>query len=406
MKLAQKFTHIGIYLVYIGVGIAVFYSFGQLRGYLLQTTPGSVKGARPSMIPFASARPNMPLSFRGSIPYWDQKAAVDSFFRHRDVLGSISLFWYHLASDSTLAKYIAAEEDRSIIDSAHREKVKVSMVVTNLPDERGSTWDSGRVEKVLTKPELRQKYIDGIVQKIADLGFDGVTIDYEEVEANLRDEFSFFIREMSTTLHQQGYFVGVALHPKTGGSLDKLYRFQDWKALSTYADELYIMAYGEHWDEGSPGPIASSQWVEKIVEYAREQALPLEKFYLGLPLYGYDWEEGSDDKATGLTYQDVRRLMDKYKIASEWGEDTPAPFFRYEEDERGHEVWFENAASVEEKIKLAQSAGFGGVTFWRLGGEDPEVWERVRRMTTPIATPAKPEPSAEPSSQVVPITKP
>ena len=59
-----------------------------------------------------------------------------------------------------------------------------------------------------------------------------------------------------------------------------------------------------------------------------------------------------------------------------------------------HEVWFENGPSVEVKVQLAREAGFGGVTFWRLGGEDPEVWERVRKfISTPSAQPSQPSAS-------------
>ena len=36
-----------------------------------------------------------------------------------------------------------------------------------------------------------------------------------------------------------------------------------------------------------------------------------------------------------------------------------------------------------EKIKLAESAGFGGVSFWRLGGEDPEIWDKLPRKFIP-----------------------
>jgi spore germination protein YaaH len=320
------------------------------------------------------------LKVRGSIPYWDETTAFASLRANKDIFDSVSLFWLYLTEEGNLAKYSPADKDTSMIDFAREEGIKVSMVVTNLPEEEAATWDSSLVEQIIRDSEIRKKHIEDLIYVVNEWGVDGVTIDFEEIVPETREDFSIFIKELSQAFHQKGLFVGVALHPKVGKKNDQLYDFQDWKALAQSADELYIMAYGEHYDEGRPGPIASKDWVESIIAYAKAQEVPLEKFYLGIPLYGYDWTVDSEIKASGLKYNQIRELMKRYNVNEEWGEDAPAPFFRYiDGDGWEHEVWFENAASVEDKIDIADKAGFGGVTFWRLGGEDPDVWERLAR---------------------------
>jgi len=39
---------------------------------------------------------------------------------------------------------------------------------------------------------------------------------------------------------------------------------------------------------------------------------------------------------------------------------------------------FENAESVKAKLNLAKKMVLGGVTFWHIGGEDPEIWNAVQ----------------------------
>jgi spore germination protein YaaH len=209
-----------------------------------------------------------------------------------------------------------------------------------------------------------------------------VSIDYEEVNGSQRSRFTDFIKELSQALHARNKFVGVALHPKVGEASDNRYEFQDWEALSSYADSLYIMSYGEHYDEGEAGPIASLPWVEDIISYTESLNVAVNKFSLGIPLYGYDWEE-DEDAADGLVYTDVMALVADHEAEPVWDSEAASPYFHYDEDGDDHEVWFENAKSATEKIELAKKSGFGGITFWRLGGEDRDTWRELNMIGIP-----------------------
>ena len=348
-----------------------------LKVYLLRTSPkDQPQTSSFSQVPTATPTPRPPLLVKGSIPYWDQKLAFRTFGDHVEKLNFVSLFWYYLTDDGLIRKYQYAQEDASIIRFAHDHGVQVTAVITNLPEEEGSTWDSDRVERMLIDRETRARHIADIIEKLDSLDFDGVSIDYEGVVGSQRENFTLFIQELATALHHSKKLVGVALHPKTGEASDRRYDFQDWVPLSAAADQLYIMAYGEHWDGGEAGPIASYGWVERIVRYASSLNVPKNKLFLGIPLYGYDWSEGGSD-ATGLTYSDVGKLVARYSPELEWDSNARSPHFHYESSGREHEIWFENARSVGEKIKLADETGLAGVAFWRLGGEDPKLWETI-----------------------------
>lgn len=314
---------------------------------------------------------------KAAIPYWDQENALLSFREHIDYIDYINLFWYYVEEVGTIATYQYAKEDKEIIDFAHKHSVKVFAVITNLP-EQGS-WDSRRVELVIKDRSSREKHIENIVTKLELFGFDGVDIDYEEVEASEKEDFSLFIKELSNTLHKRGKIVAVALHPKTIHSQKGNGEFQDWKKISDYADHLNIMAYGEHWDESEAGPIASIGWVKSILEYAKGLTISPEKFFLGIPLYGYDWNKDDGEVAEGLTYIDVQSLLRKYNAKEYWDESPKSPSFFYTRNGEKHEVWFENAESIKEKILLADGAGLGGVSFWRLGREDSRIWSMLEK---------------------------
>jgi len=366
-----RFIFLFLFLTIISLaGLRVYLAFRQP---LPQSgLPGNFSTIRSH--PIATPTPRPPLLVKGSIPYWDQRLAVRSFQDHVEQLDIVSLFWYYLTDDGLVRKYQYAQEDASIIRFAHDHGVQVTAVITNLPEEEGSSWDSDRVERILADRETRAKHIEEIAVKLDLLDFDGVSIDYEGVVGSQRENFTLFIQELAAALHRTNKLVGVALHPKTGEASDLRYDFQDWVSLAAAADQLYIMAYGEHWDDGGPGPIASYGWVESIVRYASSMKVPKNKLFLGIPLYGYDWPAGGNE-ATGLTYSDVGKLVARYSPELKWDSNARSPHFHYVGDRRDHEVWFENARSAGEKIRLADETGLAGIAFWRLGGEDPKIWE-------------------------------
>lgn len=310
-----------------------------------------------------------PLVVKGSIPYWDQDNAFESFQKNVQSFNYVNLFWYFLTNDGMIQKYAYANEDKNIIDFANKNNVKVMAVITNLPEIEGTTWDSKRVERVINNRAKREKHISDILTKLELLNFNGVNIDYEEVDSSQKDNFSLFIKELADALHKKGKIVAVSLHPDIN-------TFQDWQLLAEYSDQLSIMAYNEHWDESDAGPIASYNWVKKIIENTQKLNIPPGKLFLGIPLYGYDWNKDNDRKARGLTFNDAKQLIADFDVEEKWDNNSRSPYFFYKDGGGDrHEVWFENSMSVKEKIQLAKQAGFKGITFWRLGGEDPTAWE-------------------------------
>ncbi len=316
------------------------------------------------------------LKIKASIPYWEQEKAYQSFRNNIDKFDYVNLFWYYLGSDNTIEKYEYANEDTNIIRFAKTNNVKVIATITNLPEKGG--WDSERVEEMLKTPTSRKKHIHDIATKLRELKFDGINIDYEEVDPSERNHFSAFIRELSVSLHKENKLLTISLHPKTHQS-EGLGRFQDWKTLTKNADQLTIMAFNEHWDDSQAGPIASITWVNEIIAYARLKNIPKEKIYLGIPLFGYDWNRNNELPADGLTFTDVQQLLIAYKAERKWHEVLKSPYFFYRDGKDTHEVWYEDKDSIQEKIALAEKSGLAGISFWRLGDEDERLWSIIKQ---------------------------
>ncbi|MCI2105480.1 MAG: glycosyl hydrolase family 18 protein [Intestinimonas sp.] len=117
--------------------------------------------------------------------------------------------------------------------------------------------------------------------------------------------------------------------------------------------------------------------VRRVVEYARTE-IPVEKLWLGMPNYGYDWPlpyQQGVTKATSISNRYAVSLARRYGVSIEYDETAQSPWFRYR-DERGteHEVWFEDARSVQAKLALIDEYGLDGAGYWNVMRPFPQNW--------------------------------
>ena len=55
--------------------------------------------------------------------------------------------------------------------------------------------------------------------------------------------------------------------------------------------------------------------------------------------------------------------------------DAQAPYFKYRDNEgKEHEVWFEDARSIQAKFNLIKELNLRGMSYWKLGLSFPQNW--------------------------------
>ncbi len=315
----------------------------------------------------------------GWIPYWDQETAFQSFKKNVKEINYISVFWYRLDENGNVGLYSKAKENKSIIRYAKDNNVKVIALVANLSESNQNIWDYKRVDKAISDKEKRGNHIAQIVNLVEKNNFDGVDIDYESLKSQQKNDFSQFIKELSTELHKRNKILGVAVYPKT--SKTNPYDAngagaQDLKKIGKYADQLYFMTYLEHGSFSEPGPIGSLNSTNQAIKYGISQ-LPRSKIFIGIGLIGSRWVKengqykGADDE---LTFSQIVSISQNQKAEPIWDEDSKTPYINFWSNGNENIIWFENAESIKLRVELAKNLGVGGVSFWRLGNEDERIW--------------------------------
>lgn len=301
---------------------------------------------------------------------------VKTFTQHINVFSEINPVWYNILSGGRISRNANISQKPTIMALARANNVKVLPTIQN-------TYAGGAevVRRVLEDPLKRKAHILDLVNLVTspDNDFDGIDIDYEEMSQADTKLFSLFISELGTEMARYNKLLSVCVYYKSDNSS----RYgQYWPDLVPFVDTLKVMAYNCHYSSSKPGPICPVKWLQETIEYAKQLPDAKDKIVIGLPLYGFDWVRNSGERARAVTFKEIQRIMRRYKISqNKIGWDNGESFINYWESGRSHVVYFQDSVALWERLNLvARYKGVvRGVTFWQLGGEDPEVWEEGKR---------------------------
>lgn len=128
---------------------------------------------------------------------------------------------------------------------------------------------------------------------------------------------------------------------------------------------------------GPPMAVSPIGPVRDVVNYALTE-MPPEKILLGQNLYGYDWTlpyEPGGEFAKAISPQQGIQLARENNQAILFDEKAKAPYFFYVDKEGNrHEVWFEDARSIQAKFDLIKEKNLRGISYWKLGLAFPQNW--------------------------------
>ena len=152
---------------------------------------------------------------------------------------------------------------------------------------------------------------------------DGVNVDIENVTETEKDAYTRLVAALRQRIpREKEVSVAVAANPK--GWTTGWHGSYDYKSLAEYADYLMIMAYDESWNGSSEGPVASYNFVERSIQYARRY-VPAEKIVLGVPFYGRIWSSDGNLKGHGISLDVLSRMLPDYNATITYDETYQSP---------------------------------------------------------------------------------
>ncbi|TDL60137.1 LysM peptidoglycan-binding domain-containing protein [Rhodococcus qingshengii] len=256
-----------------------------------------------------------------------------------------------------------------------RANRNVLMMVINNQENDQFNDELGRI--LLNDIPIQDRFLNNIVATAKKYGFRDIHFDFEFLRPADREAYNAFLRKAKARFQREGWLMSTALAPKTSATQKgKWYEGHDYRAHGQIADFVVIMTYEWGYSGGPAMAVSPIDQVRRVLEYAITE-MPPNKIMMGQNLYGYDWTlpfvQGSVAKA--VSPQQAIELAARYKVQIQYDTKAQAPFFRYTaEDGKRHEVWFEDARSIQAKFNLIKELKIRGMSYWKLGLAFPQNW--------------------------------
>lgn len=257
---------------------------------------------------------------------------------------------------------------------ARDHRAVLMMVITNQENDQFSA-ELGRI--ILNDQAIQNRFLDNIVATANKYGFRDIHFDFEHLRPVDREAYNAFLRKARDRFKQYGWLISTALAPKTSATQQgEWYEAHDYRAHGEIVDFVIIMTYEWGYSGGPAQAVSPIGPVRRVIEYALTE-MPANKILMGQNLYGYDWTlpfvQGSVARA--ISPQQAIQIAARNNAAIEFDTRAQAPFFRYTDNEgRRHEVWFEDARSIQAKFDLIKELGLRGMSYWKLGLSFPQNW--------------------------------
>ena len=332
--------------------------------------PANLLPGQSLIIPTAGpVAPKTPVSVNG-YQYFLGAGEVHIVNENGPYLSILTPFSYTITGAGDLSSI----DDVPLIGAAYGNRILPMMCIENFT----SAQQGQNVAHALFSDQVAmQNLISNVLAVIRQKGYRGLNIDFEYIQPDDRESYNEFLRMITEQLHREGYFVSSAVAPKTGPQqTGLLYAGVDYPVHGSILDFVILMTYEWGYRMGPPQAISPLNLIRNVLDYA-VSVIPRNKLFFGFQIYARDWllphVQGQEAETFSCQEAIVRAAAHNAPIL--YDNIAQSPFYRYRDDQnRPHEVWFEDARSAQAKFDTVREYGLAGISYWVLGYPFPQNW--------------------------------
>ncbi|MGY2892823.1 glycosyltransferase [Deinococcus sp. UYEF24] len=327
-------------------------------------TGGQLQAIQAPLLPSARTVSGAP-EVAGFYVNWDDNS-FSSLKQHLSSLTELDAEWLHFSSGGlTQDDPVKTAALLAYLRAQKADGLRVVPLVNNY-DGNTQSWDGASLARTLHDRARRQRLEDGLLTYVAQVHGGGLMIDFEQVPDAAQQGFVTFMRELHARTQALNLRLNVAL-PLDDDSYP-------YAALGAASDRVHLMAYDQHDDGGASGPVAAQGWLQSTLQTRLAELKP-DHVVLDVGNYGYDWAAGQK-QAANLSFQDALTGAHDAGVNPTLDAGSLNPTFKYQDDTgAAHTVWYLDAVSTFDQVQAAKRLGVNQVALWRMGTEDPRVWQ-------------------------------
>ena len=279
----------------------------------------------------------------------------------------ISPTWFSVTDETGTISSLASADYVKLAHDAGRE---VWGLIDNFNEAFDETTD-------LAYASVRSRIIEQLLAEAASCGMDGINVDFENLKEAGIPHYLQFLRELTSAAHAQNLVVSVDTPVPQAYTM-----YYQRGEQARFVDYMIVMAYDEHFaGSEEAGSVSSLPFVQQAVE-EMTRVMPADQVICGIPFYTRVWTEKFGQSAITsevLGMDGAKNYAKENQMTENWDASLGQNVATVETSDARYTIWMEDEQSMEEKLKVIQSADLAGVAEWKLGFECADVWSLISK---------------------------
>ena len=279
----------------------------------------------------------------------------------------ISPTWFSVTDETGTISSLASADYVKLAHDAGRE---VWGLIDNFNEAFDETTD-------LAYASVRSRIIEQLLAEAASCGMDGINVDFENLKEAGIPHYLQFLRELTSAAHAQNLVVSVDTPVPQAYTM-----YYQRGEQARFVDYMIVMAYDEHFaGSEEAGSVSSLPFVQQAVE-EMTRVMPADQVICGIPFYTRVWTEKFGQSAITsevLGMDGAKNYAKENQMTETWDASLGQNVAPVETSDARYTIWMEDEQSMEEKLKVIQSADLAGVAEWKLGFECADVWSLISK---------------------------
>lgn len=279
----------------------------------------------------------------------------------------ISPTWFSVTDETGTISSLASADYVKLAHEAGRE---VWGLIDNFNEAFDETTD-------LAYASVRSRIIEQLLAEAASCGMDGINVDFENLKEAGIPHYLQFLRELTSAAHAQNLVVSVDTPVPQAYTM-----YYQRGEQARFVDYMIVMAYDEHFaGSEEAGSVSSLPFVQQAVE-EMTRVMPADQVICGIPFYTRVWTEKFGQSAITsevLGMDGAKNYAKENQMTEIWDASLGQNVATVETSDARYTIWMEDEQSMEEKLKVIQSADLAGVAEWKLGFECADVWSLISK---------------------------
>lgn len=279
----------------------------------------------------------------------------------------ISPTWFSVTDETGTISSLASADYVKLAHDAGRE---VWGLIDNFNEAFDETTD-------LAYASVRSRIIEQLLAEAASCGMDGINVDFENLKEAGIPHYLQFLRELTSAAHAQNLVVSVDTPVPQAYTM-----YYQRGEQARFVDYMIVMAYDEHFaGSEEAGSVSSLPFVQQAVE-EMTRVMTADQVICGIPFYTRVWTEKFGQSAITsevLGMDGAKNYAKENQMTETWDASLGQNVATVETSDARYTIWMEDEQSMEEKLKVIQSADLAGVAEWKLGFERADVWSLISK---------------------------